>query len=265
VIGDLRPEPNHQLPITNHPTKENFLTDTHIPQAIAIDGPAASGKTTVGKMLAVRLGYLFLDTGFMYRAVTLAALENDVAVNEESAVYNLLLTLDIDVEAADLEADGRLYTALLNGQDVTWNIRTAEVDKNVSQVSKYQSVRGNLVQRQRAIAERGNVVMVGRDIGTVVLPDAPLKLYIIASPAERARRRWQEKKDRGQEPDYDQILADIIRRDDIDSSRRHSPMRPADDAIVMDTTHRDPEAIIDDILALPQFITANSDQPLTTL
>jgi cytidylate kinase len=204
-------------------------------------------------MLAVHLGYLFLDTGFMYRAVTLAALENDVAIDDETAVYNLLKQLDIDVVQGSVEEDGRLYTALLNGRDVTWEIRTAEVDKNVSQVSSYQSVRKNLVQRQRQIAGRGQVVMVGRDIGTVVLPEAPLKLYIIASPAERARRRWQEKKDRGQEPDYDQILADIIRRDEIDSSRQFSPMRPADDAIIMDTTEHGPETIIDDILALPHF------------
>lgn len=236
------------------------MTHSHLPQAIAIDGPAASGKTTIGKMLAVALNYLFLDTGFMYRAVTLAALENDVPIDNESAVFNLLQTLDIDVEASSGAEDGRLYTALLNGRDVTWDIRTAEVDKNVSQVSKYQRVRQNLVQRQREIANRGRVVMVGRDIGTVVLPDAPLKLYIIASPVERARRRWQEKIDRGQEPDYDQILADIIRRDEIDSSRQHSPMRPADDAILLDTTDSKPEAIVEQILALPHFQAVNSWQ-----
>jgi len=236
------------------------LTQSHLPQAIAIDGPAASGKTTIGKMLAVTLHYLFLDTGFMYRAVTLAALENDVPIDDESAIFTLLQSLDIDVEPAAGEADGRLYTALMNGRDVTWDIRTAEVDKNVSQISKYQRVRQNLVQRQREIANRGRVVMVGRDIGTVVLPNAPLKLYIVASPVERARRRWQEKIDRGQEPDYDQILADIVRRDEIDGSREHSPMRPADDAILMDTTDQKPEAIIKQILALPHFQAVNSLQ-----
>jgi cytidylate kinase len=172
----------------------------------------------------------------------------------------LLNRLDIDVIPAEDEEDGRLYTALLNGRDVTWDIRTAEVDKNVSQVASYQSVRENLVKRQRAIAGRGRVVMVGRDIGTVVLPDAPLKLYIIASPDERATRRRQEKLDRGQNPDYDQILADIIRRDEIDSSRRFSPLRPAEDAILLDTTGRPPETIIDDILALPHFSRVNSLQ-----
>jgi cytidylate kinase len=236
------------------------LTNHHFPQAIAIDGPAASGKTTVGKMLAVTLGYLFLDTGFMYRAVTLAVLEKGVSIDDESAVYTLLQTLHIDVIPANGEKDGRLYTALLNGRDVTWDIRTAEVDQNVSQVSKYQRVRESLVQRQRQIAARGRVVMVGRDIGTVVLPGASLKLYIIASPEERARRRWQEKKDRGQDSNYEQILADIIRRDGIDGSRRHSPMRPAGDAIIMDTTGRDPETIVDEILALPHFTPVNSGQ-----
>ncbi|MFZ0545533.1 MAG: (d)CMP kinase [Candidatus Promineifilaceae bacterium] len=230
------------------------MTNSHYPQAIAIDGPAASGKTTVGKMLAVALGYLFLDTGFMYRAVTLAVLENNISIDDEAAVFELLTQLDIDVIQADLEKDGRLYTALLNGRDVTWEIRMALVDNNVSQVASYQSVRHNLVKRQRAIASRGRVVMVGRDIGTVVLPEASLKLYITASPAERARRRWQEKVDRGQDtPDYDQILSDIIRRDEIDSSRKFSPMRPADDAILMDTTERPPESIVEDILALPHF------------
>ena len=236
------------------------MTYSHYPLAIAIDGPAASGKTTVGKMLAAKLGYLFLDTGFMYRAVTLAVLEKGVPIDDEDAVYALLQELEIDVEANDVSGDGRLYTAYLNGRDVTWDIRTAEIDNNVSDISKYQRVRQDLVQRQREIAGRGRVVMVGRDIGTVVLPDAPLKLYIIASPSERARRRWQEKKNRGQEPDYDQILKDIIRRDEIDSSRQISPMRPAKDAIIMDSTNRDPETIVDDILALPQFSMVNSLQ-----
>jgi cytidylate kinase len=210
-------------------------------------------------MLAVALNYLFLDTGFMYRAVTLAAFRNNVAVSDESAVTTLAQGLNIDVLPANEEGDGRFYTALLNGVDVTWDIRTAEVDQHVSQVSSYQQVRLNLVKRQRQLAARGQVVMVGRDIGTVVLPDAPLKLYIIASPAERARRRWQEKKNRGQEPDYDQILIDIIRRDEIDSSRVHSPMRPAEDAILIDTSERPPETILAEILALPQFILMNNE------
>jgi cytidylate kinase len=210
-------------------------------------------------MLAVALNYLFLDTGFMYRAVTLAAFLNNVAVSDESAVTTLAQGLNIDVLPANEEGDGRFYTALLNGVDVTWDIRTAEVDQHVSQVSSYQQVRLNLVKRQRQLAARGQVVMVGRDIGTVVLPDAPLKLCIIASPAERARRRWQEKKNRGQEPDYDQILIDIIRRDEIDSSRVHSPMRPAEDAILIDTSERPPETILAEILALPQFLIMNNE------
>jgi cytidylate kinase len=230
-----------------------LLSKTTFPQAIAIDGPAASGKTTIGKMLAAHLDYLFLDTGFMYRAVTLAALRKQLSIDDEPAVTDLLQQLDIDVRPAANEQDGRLYTALINGQDVTWEIRAPNVDKNVSQVSSYKGVRQVLVEKQRIIASRGRVVMVGRDIGTVVLPDAPLKLYIIASPPERARRRWEEKKDRDQGADYEQILADIIRRDDIDSSRQHSPMRPAEDAILLDTTGRPPKMVLDEILALPHF------------
>jgi cytidylate kinase len=233
------------------------LSNHLYPQAIAIDGPAASGKTTIGKMLAGSLDYLFLDTGFMYRAVTLAAFQNEVPVSDEAAVTAMARNLKIDVLPAAAEDDGRLYTALLNDQDVTWDIRTAEIDKNVSQISSYPEVRQNLVLRQRRLAARGQVVMVGRDIGTVVLPDAPLKLYIIASPAERAKRRWQEKVDRGQQPDYDQILADIIRRDDIDSSRQYSPMRPADDSIIIDTSERPPEKVLEEILALSHFTKVN--------
>lgn len=222
----------------------DFLT------VIAIDGPAASGKSTVGYMLAEALNYLFLDTGCMYRAATLAVLQNGVDVGDETAVTTLAQTLEIDVQPAEGEKDGRLYTVLLNGQDVTWEIRTPAVDANVSQVSSYPGVRREMVHRQRAVGKRGHVVMVGRDIGTVVMQDAPLKLFITASPEERARRRWQERHQQGHPADYDTILADTIRRDKIDSSRQHSPLRPADDAIIMDTTKLTPETIVEGILAL---------------
>jgi CMP/dCMP kinase len=142
---------------------------------------------------------------------------------------------------------------LLDGRDVTWAIRSAAVDANVSRVSAVPEVRRLLVERQRAMAEQGGVVMVGRDIGTVVLPDAPLKLYVVASAEERARRRWLERRTRGEAADYEAILADVIRRDGIDSSRQHSPMRPAEDAIIIDSTGRRPEEILDEILALQNF------------
>ena len=142
---------------------------------------------------------------------------------------------------------------LLASRDVTWELRSSAVDSNVSQVSAYAGVRLNLVKRQRDIGGRGQVVMVGRDIGTVVLPDAPLKLYITASAEERARRRWQERREWDASSSYEQILADIVRRDNIDGNRSHSPMRPADDSIIIDTTGRPPDQILQEILSLDHF------------
>ena len=229
---------------------ENHL---HYPAAIAMDGPAASGKTTVGYMLARRLGYLFLDTGCMYRAATLAALQHGIDVEDEIGVSRLTARLDMEILPAVAEGDGRLYTVKLNGEDVTWEIRSAAIVANVSLVSTYKGVRDDLVRRQRAIGERGRVVMVGRDIGTVVLPSAPLKLYITATPEERARRRWVELKERAIDVTYEHILADIDRRDQIDGSREIAPMKPASDAVIIDTTERTPEQVIWDILSLEAF------------
>ncbi|MGB3714862.1 MAG: (d)CMP kinase [Candidatus Promineifilaceae bacterium] len=227
------------------------------PATIAIDGPAASGKTTVGLMLAKHIEYLFLDTGCMYRAVTLAALDRGVSVEDEIGITHLTRRLDMDILPASVDSDSRHYTVLLNGVDVTWALRGVEVDVNVSQVSTYAGVRADLVRRQRAIGERGRVVMVGRDIGTVVMPSAALKLYVTASKEERARRRWKELEGRFRDASYEQILAEIERRDQIDGNRDVAPMRPASDALIIDTTNRTPEEVIQDILALEPF------QPVT--
>ncbi len=228
-------------------------TQDFYPSAIAIDGPAASGKTTVGLMLARRINYLFLDTGCMYRAVTLAVLERGITIDDEIGVTRLTTRLEMEICPAGANSDGRHYTVLLNGQDVTWDLRDAEVDANVSQVSTYAGVRKDLVRRQRAIGDRGRVVMVGRDIGTVVLPSAPLKLYVTATQEERARRRWNEFEDRKREVTFEQILVQIDRRDQIDGNREISPMKPASDAVIIDTTNRTPEQVVWDILALEPF------------
>ena len=227
------------------------------PQTIAIDGPAASGKTTIGRMLAERLGYLFLDTGCMYRAATLAALQRQVDVMDETAVTHLAQQIDIDIQPVGDKQDGRFYTALLDGQDVTWEIRSPAVDANVSQVSKYAGVRQEMVERQRAFGANGRIVMVGRDIGTVVLPHAPLKLYITASPTERATRRHRERTQNGHHDSYEAILADVIRRDDIDSNRQHSPLRPATDATIVDTTGKSPQTILQELVA---FVTRPTER-----
>ena len=221
---------------------------------IAIDGPAASGKTTIGRMLAEQIDYVLLDTGSMYRAATLAAIRDDIAIDDEAAVVTLSEEIKIDFTSGKSFADGRMYTVWLDGTDVTWAIRQPDVEQNVSQVSSYLGVREQMVERQRQIGARGGVVMVGRDIGTVVLPDAPLKLYVTASAEERARRRWLEKQERGDDSSaYDAILADIKRRDAIDSGRIHSPLRAADDAIIIDTTEKSPDELLTEILTLPFF------------
>lgn len=207
------------------------------PQTIAIDGPAASGKSTIGYHLAQYLGYLYLDTGALYRAVTWAALQRGIPIGDEQAVTALAESLQIDaLSPRPYEQDGRQYTILVEGEDVTWALRSPEVDAAVSPVSAYPGVRAALTAQMRAIARRGQVVMVGRDIGTVVLPDADLKLYVVASAEVRAERRWRELIARGKPADYAAILDNIRTRDAIDSSRQAAPLRPADDAILFDTT-----------------------------
>ena len=213
------------------------------PSTIAIDGPAASGKSTIGELLARHLGYLYFDTGVMYRAVTWAALSYGVPTDDEAAVTALAERLRIDVLPAVVD-DGRQYTVLADGVDVTWEIRTPAVDAHVSPVSAYPGVRRAMVAQQRRVAASGQVVMVGRDIGTVVLPDADLKLYLDASVEERARRRWREVRARGEKADYDAVLGSMRRRDRIDSNREASPLRVAADAVVLDTTDMSIEAVI---------------------
>lgn len=217
-----------------------------MPATIAIDGPAASGKSTVSELLARRLDYLYFDTGVMYRAVTWAALERSIPIEDEAAVTTLAEQLRIDVVAPTVD-DGRQYTVLADAVDVTWAIRTPAVDANVSAVSAYPGVRKALVAQQRRVAAKGPVVMAGRDIGTVVLPDADLKIYLDASAEERARRRCQELRERGEEADYEAVLASMRRRDEIDSSRAVSPLRAAGDAVVVDTTDLDIEEMLAEV------------------
>lgn len=226
----------------------------HLPDVIAIDGPAASGKSTIGLMLAQRLDYLCLDTGSMYRALTLAAIWNGISPDDEEAVVQLAVDCDLDILPLAEETDGRHYTVLLEGVDATWDLRLPEVDAFVSQISTYPGVRAEMVRRQRDVGHRGRVVMIGRDIGTVVMPDAVLKLYITASPEERARRRLLDRRRQGYDDNYESILADVTRRDNIDSSRKHSPLRPASDAIQIDTTGRTAEEVIDEIMSLINHI-----------
>lgn len=220
-------------------------------KTIALDGPAASGKSTVGERLAEKLDYLFFDTGVMYRAITLAALEAGIAIEDEPACTQLAEETQIDVRPPSM-ADGRPNDILIDGQDKTWAIRTPQVDANVSVVSAYPGVRKALTQKQRLIGQRGQVVMVGRDIGTVVMPDAPLKIFLDASVEERARRRYQERMDRGEQADYQQVLEVLKRRDQIDSTRDVAPLRSADDAVVIDSDQINAAQVFDMIMELVQ-------------
>ncbi|CAA9586328.1 MAG: Cytidylate kinase [uncultured Thermomicrobiales bacterium] len=220
-----------------------------LPRTIAIDGPAGAGKSTIADALAQRLGYLYFDTGVLYRAVTLAALRRGLAPGDHPSLAALVEQLHIDVLPPTLQ-DGRGLTVILDDEDVTWAIRTPEVDHNVSAVSAQPAVRQALLQRQRAVAARGGIIMAGRDIGTVVLPDADLKLYLEATPEERAQRRAVEEQSRGLERPFPEVLAEIERRDDIDSHRALSPLRPAADAIIVDTEGLDIDAVLATIDAL---------------
>lgn len=206
-----------------------------IPSTIAIDGPAASGKSTIGYHLAQRLSYLYLDTGILYRAVTWAVLQQRVPLEDEICITRLAEEIEIRVLPPTVE-DGRQYTVQIGADDITWAIRAPEVDRAVSPVSAYPGVREALTQQMRRIAAQGRVVMVGRDIGTVVLPDADLKIYVIASAEARARRRLLDRTQQGCTLSYEDMLREIRRRDEIDSSRAAAPLRPADDALQFDTT-----------------------------
>ena len=225
------------------------MSNNNIPSIIAIDGPAASGKSTVGKRLADCLDYLFFDTGVMYRAVTWLALQQKLDMSDEAAITSLAESVPIDVQPPS-QADGRACDVIVEGQDITWKTRLPEVDANVSIVSAYAGVRRALSAQQRRIGKRGRVVMVGRDIGTVVLPEADLKIYLDASAEERARRRYDENAARGESADYDEILAKVIDRDRIDSTRDVAPLKAADDAVVLDSDNLNADEVFDKALAL---------------
>lgn len=219
------------------------------PSTIAIDGPAASGKSTVGGLLAEQLGYLYFDTGVMYRAVTWAALERGIAIEDEAQVTALAEQLRINVVRPTVD-DGRQYTILADGQDVTWEIRLPQVNAGVSPVSAYPGVRSALSAQQRRIGMRGRVVMVGRDIGTVVLPDADLKIYLDATVEERAGRRYREQVARDGQAVFGEVLASVRRRDEIDSGRECAPLREAEDAVRIDTTALSVDQVLERVLAL---------------
>lgn len=207
-----------------------------LPRVVAIDGPAGSGKSVVAQALARRLGYFYYDTGALYRAVTFAALRAGLDLRDEAAVTRVAEGARLEL-AEPTATDGRQYTVLVDGIDATWEIFRPEVEANVSIVSAHPGVRQVLLRRQREAAERGSVVMAGRDIGTVVYPEADLKLYLEATPEVRAERRVRQKQVQGVDVDYEEVLAQIQQRDRLDQSRAVAPLRAASDAIVIETSH----------------------------
>ena len=207
---------------------------TDLPRVIAIDGPAAAGKSTVGREIGDQLGYPFLDTGAIYRAMTWTALHRGVDLSDEGVLSDLAASLSIDLGPPTPESI-EPSTIFVDGEDVTRFLRQPEVEAAVSLVSRVTGVRQALVKVQRDLAGRNAVVMAGRDIGTVVLPKADLKLYLDASVKERARRRFEELSALAMEVTEEDVLRDLRRRDRIDTERSVSPLRPAEDAIVLDT------------------------------
>ena len=211
-------------------------------QVIAIDGPVAAGKSTVGRELARRLGLSYLDTGVMYRAITWLALRRKISIADEAGLGRLAQECTILLAGQDGS------TVLVSGERVGPELWEEKVVRNVPQVARVPEVRRALVEQQRALAAEGRIVMVGRDIGTVVLPNADLKLFITASAEVRARRRWRELRDQGQDLDFDQVLQETLERDRIDSQRADSPLIPAEDARLVETDDLTAEQVTDLII-----------------
>lgn len=218
------------------------------PDQIAIDGTAASGKSTVGKLIASKLGYIFFDTGIMYRVAAYGALDILKDVSDEARVTQVVESMDIDLES-DVEKGET--NVLLDGKNITDKMHLPEVDRVVSTVAAYPGVRSALTAQQRRIGLRGKVVMVGRDIGTVVMPDADLKIYLAASAETRARRRYDENISKGITSEtYEEILDGIRKRDDQDSNRKVAPLKPAEDAVIINTDTITAEQVAEKIFAL---------------
>lgn len=209
-------------------------------KAIAIDGPSGAGKSTMAKRLAKQLGYIYVDTGALYRAIGYFMLQRGVDVSDEASVAALLPGLSVELKYV-----GGEQRAFLGAEDVSEKIRTEAVSMAASAVSALPAVRAFLLDLQRDMAKKNNVVMDGRDIGTVVLPDADLKIFLTASPEDRARRRYEELTKRGISADYDAVLADMKKRDYDDSHREIAPLKPAADAVLVDTTGNELQTSVD--------------------
>ncbi|OON93826.1 MAG: cytidylate kinase [Epulopiscium sp. Nele67-Bin001] len=222
--------------------------------SIAIDGPAGAGKSTIAKCLAQKLGWVYIDTGAMYRAVALCCLENDVDISNETKVTNQINNISINI--AYINKEQHIF---LNNKDVSTDIRNQEVSLAASKVAVFHSVREALVKLQQDLASKGNVIMDGRDIGTVVLPNATVKIFLTASSYERATRRYKEQLEKGIIQNFEEVLKEINHRDELDYKREISPLKKADDAYGVDTTGYSIEQIVEEILILCKKGENNSD------
>lgn len=228
---------------------------------IAIDGPVAAGKGTVSRLVAERLEFLYVDTGAMYRMAAYLALENDLDFTDEAALVELLKSSQMDMRNPNEdEKDGRLTTVFLNGEDVSWKIRTEQVGMGASTVAKLQQVREVLVAKQQQIAQGKNVVMEGRDITYRVLPDAELKIFLTAEEVVRAKRRHLQLLNRGVDADFDDVLQELLERDEQDMHRDHDPLKIVDEAWIIDTSDLQVDQVVDLIVAKVEVMRSKDGQ-----
>jgi cytidylate kinase len=217
---------------------------------IAIDGPAAVGKSTMGKLIARELDFLYIDTGAIYRAITWKVLKNNINVSDENIISNLVSDTCITIEKVNCKSLNDYCHIFVDGEDITEEIRNPKIDQNVSQIARLPKIRKQLIYLQRKLAEKGNIVMEGRDIGSVILPQSDIKFYFTASEEERIKRRYKELIDKGYSIDYEEVKKQIIQRDKIDSKRKSAPLIKAKDAILIDSTEKSIEEVKDNILKI---------------
>ena len=210
--------------------------------SIAIDGPAGAGKSTIAKELAKKTGYIYVDTGAMYRAISLYVLENSVPIDDEKAIADALTNVDVNIAY-----ENDVMQVYLNGENVSGEIRTQEVGFCASSISKYACVREKLLDLQRNIAQNNDVIMDGRDLGTCVLPNATVKIYLTASSKTRAHRRWLELTAKGEECSEDEIEKEIIARDNQDMNREIAPLKKAEDAVLVDSSEMNISQVVDEL------------------
>lgn len=216
-------------------------------KSIAIDGPAGAGKSTIARKVAEKLSFIYVDTGAMYRSMALYFIRHDIAAQDEEKIAAACPDIDVSIAYQDGEQQ-----VILNGENVNGLIRTEQVSMMTSDTSKYPVVREKLLSLQRGLAEKENVIMDGRDIGTCVLPNADVKIYLTASAAERARRRYKEQTERGVDCDIKEIERDIIARDEQDMNREVAPLRQADDAVLVDSSDMTIDQVVDEIIRIYQ-------------